>query len=64
MANIEAKCKVKLQILDLTNKKTKVIIDTGNLDKIKRHKETLESLVKTVEYLKIEVEENYQREPQ
>ena len=44
------------QLLKLTQNKTKVILDKGNLDKIIRHKEALETIVKDVEKLKIQGE--------
>ena len=44
------------QLLKLTRNKTKAILDKGNLDKIIRHKEALETIVKDVEKLKLQGE--------
>ena len=54
----EAKLNVKLQVLNLTSGKTKEIVESANIEKIKRHRDALINLIKAVEDLKIEVVES------
>ena len=44
------------QRLKLTHGKTKAILHKGNVDKIVRHKEALQKIIKAVEELKIQCE--------
>ena len=44
------------QLLKLTRNKTKAILEKGNLDKIIRHKEALEKIVRAIEELKLQGE--------
>ena len=56
MENTSEALETERQLLNLTWNKTKAILDKGNLDKIIRHKEALETIVKEVEKLKLQGE--------
>ena len=56
MENTSEALETERQLLKLTRNKTKAILDKGNLDKIIRHKEALETIVKDVEKLKLQGE--------
>ena len=56
MENTSEALKTERQLLNLTRNKTKAILDQGNVDKIIRHKEALETIVKEVEKLKLQGE--------
>ena len=49
---MEAKLSAKLQLLELTRGKTMDVAVSDNLEKIRRHKETLQTIVAGVEELK------------
>ena len=46
---MEAKLSAKLQLLELTRGKTKDVAVSDNLEKIRRHKEALQTIVAGVE---------------
>ena len=56
MENTSEALGTERQLLKLTRNKTKVILDKVNLNKIIRHKEALETIVKDVEKLKLQGE--------
>ena len=56
METLIGKLKAKLQLLELTHEKTEGIISTGITEKIRRHKEALQSIVIGAEEMKREVE--------
>ena len=56
MENTSEALETERQLLNLTRNKTKAILDQGNVDKIIRHKEALETIVKEVEKLKLQGE--------
>ena len=53
---MEPKLTAKLQWLALTRKKMKGVVASDNVDKIRRHKEALQTIVADVEELKRGVE--------
>ena len=57
METLIGKLKAKLQLLELTHEKTEGIISTGITEKIRRHKEALQSIVIGAEEIKREVEQ-------
>jgi len=57
METLIGKLKAKLQLLELTHEKTEGIISTGITEKIRRHKEALQSIVVGAEEIKREVEQ-------
>ena len=57
METLIGKLKAKLQLLELTQEKTEGIISTGITEKIRRHKEALQSIVIGAEEIKREVEQ-------
>ena len=57
METLIGKLKAKLQLLELTQEKTEGIISTGITEKIRRHKEALQSIVISAEEMKREVEQ-------
>ena len=57
METLIGKLKAKLQLLELTHEKTESIISTGITEKIRRHKEALQSIVTGMEEIKREVEQ-------
>ena len=57
MEKLIGKLKAKLQLLELTHEKTEGIIRTGITEKIRRHKEALQSIVIGAEEIKREVEQ-------
>ena len=54
---MEAKLSAKLQLLELTRGKTKDVAVSDNLEKIRRHKEALQTIVAGVEELKRDIEQ-------
>ena len=56
MENTREALETERQLLNLTRNKTKAILDQGNVDKIIRHKEALETIVKEVKKLKLQGE--------
>ena len=56
MENTSEALETERQLLKFTRNKTTTILDEGNLDKIIRHKEALETIVKEVEKLKLQGE--------
>ena len=56
MENTNEALETERQLLKLTRNKTTAILDKENLDKIIRHKEALETIVKEVEKLKLQGE--------
>ena len=54
---MEAKLSGKLQLLELTREKTKDVVVSDNLEKIRRHKEALQTIVAGVEELKRDIEQ-------
>ena len=54
---MEAKLSAKLQLLELTRGKTMDVAVSDNLEKIRRHKETLQTIVADVEELKRDIEQ-------
>ena len=57
METLIGKLKAKLQLLELTHEKTEGIISTGITEKIRQHKEALQSIVIGAEEIKGEVEQ-------
>lgn len=57
MDTLIGKLKAKLQLYELTQEKTESIISTGITEKIRRHKEALQSIVAGTEEAKREVEQ-------
>ena len=60
---MEAKLSAKLQLLELTRGKTKDVAFGDNLEKIRRHKEALQTIVAGVEKLKRDIEQEKQMCP-
>ena len=54
---MEAKLSAKLQLLELTRGKSKDVAVSDNLEKIRRHKEALQTIVAGVEELKRDIEQ-------
>ena len=54
---MEAKLSAKLQLLELTREKTKDVAVSDNLEKIRRHKDALQTIVAGVEELKRDIEQ-------
>ena len=54
---MEAKLSAKLQLLELTRGKTKNVAVSDNLEKIRRHKEALQTIVAGVEELKRDIQQ-------
>ena len=57
MQKMEAKLSAKLQLLEVTRGKTKDVAVSDNLEKIRRHKEALQTIVAGVEELKRDIEQ-------
>ena len=57
MEDLIAKLDVQLKLLNLTQGKTKGILDKGNIEGIERHHDALHSIVKNVESVKVEIEQ-------
>ena len=57
MEDLIAKLDVQLKLLNLTQGKTKGILDKGNIEGIERHRDALRSIVKNVESVKVEIEQ-------
>ena len=57
METLIGKLNAKLQLLELTHEKTEGIISTGITEKIRQHKEALQSIVIGAEEIKREVEQ-------
>ena len=54
---MEAKLSARLQLLELTREKTKDVAVSDNLEKIRRHKEALQTIVAGVEEFKRDIEQ-------
>ena len=57
MDKLIGKLEAKLQLLELSQGKTESIVSTGITEKIRRHKEALQSIVNSAEEIKREVEQ-------
>ena len=57
MQKMEAKLSAKLQLLEVTRGKTKDVAVSDNLEKIRRHKEALQTIVAGFEELKRDIEQ-------
>ena len=57
MDKLIGKLEAKLQLLELSQGKTESIVSTGITEKIRRHKEALQSIVISAEEIKREVEQ-------
>ena len=57
MEALSKKLDAKLQLLKLTRHKTEGVVDTANVEKIRRHKQALQAIVQGVDEVKREVEE-------
>ena len=57
MEKLIGKLEAKLQLLELTKGKTEGMVSTGITEKIRRHKEALQSIVISAEEIKREVKQ-------
>ena len=57
MEALSKKLDAKLQLLKLTRHKTEGVVDTANVEKIRRHKQALQAIVQGVDEVKREVEQ-------
>ena len=57
MDKLIGKLEAKLQLLELTKGKTESMVSTGITEKIRRHKEALQSIVISAKEIKREVEQ-------
>jgi len=57
MEALSKKLDAKLQLLKLTRHKTEGVVDTANVEKIRRHKQALQAIIQGVDEVKREVEQ-------